>query len=184
MVLPDAVLMRDRPAFADDRFADGRLQRAPPLEVRLEGGGDAKDEGRIDARPLWVDLREVGLRVTSLAKSRERRAPRRFDGARHGVRACPVDRGLHRVDGVAGRPERVAEVGAREAVGAPFRADERPGGDAAAPAQQGRSLRALSVDLGAAPRVAGQQKDFPFAASAHCEIAFEPSDRSASARKP
>ncbi len=126
----------------------------------------------------------MGLRVASLAEARERGAASLFDGAGHGVRPRPVDRGLHRVDGVARRPKRVAQTGASEAVGAPFRADEPAGGDGAAPAQQSRRPRALRVGLGPAARVADEQKDFAFAASAPCEIAFERCDRPATAREP
>ena len=70
VILADSVLVGDRAALAHDRLADCALQRAPACQRLVsKSGTDSEHEGRIDARSLRIDVREMGLGVASLAEA-------------------------------------------------------------------------------------------------------------------
>ena len=119
MVGPDAVLMADGPAVGDDDLARRGLEPAPALQRLVRVGRQAEDVGRVQARPAAVDVREVAERVDALAERLEAVAEGGPEGGRQRLDATPVERGLERVHRISRVPQRVAQVGAAEALPLP-----------------------------------------------------------------
>ncbi len=184
MILADPMLVGDRATLAHDRFADRGFERAPARKARVEVWSDPEHEGRIDARTLRVDVREMGLGVACLAEPRHGVAAGGLDRLHRRPHPRPVDRRLHRVDRVTCRPQGVPEIGAPEAARAPFPAKQRSGRNRVMAAQHGGRLTLHGLDLRGASGEPGQEKDLVVAAAAQGKVAFEPVDRASAAREP
>ena len=117
-------------------------------------------------------MREMGLDVTFLAKLGQRIASCVFHCAHHGGDGRPIDRRFHRVDGIASRPEHVAQIGALEPARAPFPPEESARRNRAMAAHDPRRLGSHRVNLRCAAGETEQQKNLVFTAAARSEISF------------
>ena len=176
MVASHAVLVRDRPTARHDRLAHGALQRRPAFERRGPVGTEAEDERRVGARPGRIDVREVRVGVALLTELRERVASGRLERLHGRRRREPGHGGLHRVDGPAELPQRVAEVHGGESVFSPLAAQPLAGGDAAVRLEHGRGLAPRRIDLSARAREPEHHHRPAGPCAAPREVTLEPLD--------
>ena len=115
----DAVLVADRAAVLDDRPARRGLQREPAPVGPLRSGRLAEDVRHVDRRPRRVDVGQMGEGEDPLVLALEAGRQGLDDRGGKLRGPAPVGGGLERVGGVAGIPQRVAQVRAAEAVRLP-----------------------------------------------------------------
>src|SRR5437879_802807 len=115
MVSPDAVLVADRPATLDDRVAGRPLQAPPSVEGCVRVVVEANDVRHVQARAGRVEVRQVAEDVDTFAIGLEAARERPLDTLRETADPRPVRRRFERVDGIAGIPQGVPQVGRAEA---------------------------------------------------------------------
>jgi hypothetical protein len=158
VVAADAVLVTDGAAVVGDDLAGGGLQRAPARERYVGVGMDPEEEGRVEARAVEVDVREVGEGVDALSLAGERAAQSFLDRGEERGDAAPGRGRLERVDRPARLPERVPQVRGPEAVAVPLPAERPARRDAAPHGERAEHLPARLPDEVLSSRDSDEQK--------------------------
>ncbi|RMS60550.1 hypothetical protein ALP65_04687, partial [Pseudomonas aeruginosa] len=178
VVLADAMLVADGATIVDDRLAGRMLETLPALQRRRIARGRTEHVGGIDARPLAIDMREVGEHMDFLALGGQAVAQAGLDLLQQAVDVAPVGGGLQGVHGVARLPQGLAQVGEAEAVLRPLAPQQGAGEDPAEAFQQGLRLAQRQSVLPAVAGHAEGQHALALARAAQRQVFLQPGDLS------
>ena len=177
VVAPHAVLVAHGAAVRGNLRGHGAFELLPALEIgRKAARSGGPDVLRIDAAALRVHVRQMRESVHGFAEAGKHVARGLLHGVHQRLDLGPVHRGFDGVHAVAQVPQRVAQVGAFEAVGRPLAAHGGADVDRAMAAQIAPGLAQRVARGGRVGGHAQHQKALAGAAAAPGKVALQQAD--------